>query len=446
MRRALVCAAALIWSPAAAATPPAVSIQATPQVGAAPLQVTFIASGDSAVYRWDFGDGDAAEGRVVQHIYSAGAYTATVTATGEDGESARASLAVTAFALTLAAPRVAEYGRRVGFRGRIVPELKGAWITLYRDGVAMTGALTRANDSFRIVTRIHAAGSYRLGFGDVSSQVLPVLVRPVLRAAFAGSPILGGRLRLVARLRPTAAGPLHVRVWRAGRVRLARAYGGRVRLRLDTSRAVSYRVRLTSVPSAGFAGSARTLHTAVVLPRLALGSRGPSVRALERRLAQLRYALRRIDRRYDHDTYEAVLAFQKVYGMARTGRVDAVLWRKLLGARTPLPRVFAVPTHLEIDKARQILLDVRRGRVLRVVHVSTGATGNTPVGRWRVYRKVPGWDWVLWYPMYFLRGFAIHGYPSVPPWPASHGCVRVPMWLAPHLYAEHSHGAIVYVF
>ena len=75
-----------------------------------------------------------------------------------------------------------------------------------------------------------------------------------------------------------------------------------------------------------------------------------------------------------------------------------------------------------------------------------GATGNTPVGRWRVYRKVPGWDWVLWYPMYFLRGFAVHGYPSVPPYPASHGCVRVPMWLAPSLYSTYGYGSTVYVY
>ena len=36
-------------------------------------------------------------------------------------------------------------------------------------------------------------------------------------------------------------------------------------------------------------------------------------------------------------------------------------------------------------------------------------TGNTPVGTWRVYREVFGWDWVLYHPMHFLRGFAIHG-------------------------------------
>jgi lipoprotein-anchoring transpeptidase ErfK/SrfK len=93
-----------------------------------------------------------------------------------------------------------------------------------------------------------------------------------------------------------------------------------------------------------------------------------------------------------------------------------------------------------------VLFLVRDGRVAVVVHVSTGATGNTPVGMWHVYSKVPGWSWVLWYPNYFLRGFAIHGYPSVPAYPASHGCVRVPMWVAPSLYAQIPYGDAVYVY
>jgi N-acetylmuramoyl-L-alanine amidase len=58
---------------------------------------------------------------------------------------------------------------------------------------------------------------------------------------------------------------------------------------------------------------------------------------------------------------------------------------------------------------------------------------------------VPGWDWVLWYPMYFKGGFAIHGYPSVPAYPASHGCVRIPMWIAPTLYGTHGQGTTVIV-
>ena len=57
-----------------------------------------------------------------------------------------------------------------------------------------------------------------------------------------------------------------------------------------------------------------------------------------------------------------------------------------------------------------------------------------------------GWDWVLWYPLYFHRGFALHGYPSVPAYPASHGCVRLPMWFAPGFHARWSYGATVRIF
>jgi lipoprotein-anchoring transpeptidase ErfK/SrfK len=30
------------------------------------------------------------------------------------------------------------------------------------------------------------------------------------------------------------------------------------------------------------------------------------------------------------------------------------------------------------------------------------------------------------YASYFTGGYALHEYPDVPPYPASHGCVRVP--------------------
>ena len=121
------------------------------------------------------------------------------------------------------------------------------------------------------------------------------------------------------------------------------------------------------------------------------------------------------------------------------------VWRALRKARTPIA---AVPrgNHIEVDKARQVLFEVRRGRVVRIVHVSTGATGNTPVGRWRVYRKTPGFNSLsMYYSMYFIGGFAMHGYHSVPPWPASHGCVRLPNWFAPGLYARWGHGTTVWV-
>jgi lipoprotein-anchoring transpeptidase ErfK/SrfK len=139
-----------------------------------------------------------------------------------------------------------------------------------------------------------------------------------------------------------------------------------------------------------------------------------------------------------------VLAFQSLEGLPRTGRIDARTWRRLL--RADVPRARYPGSHLEINKSRQVLLAVRGGRVELVVHVSTGATGNTPLGHWRIYRKVVGWDWVLWYPMYFLRGFAVHGYPEVPSYPASHGCIRVPMWIAPTLFRDRAIGDSIYIY
>ena len=79
--------------------------------------------------------------------------------------------------------------------------------------------------------------------------------------------------------------------------------------------------------------------------------------------------------------------------------------------------------------------------------MSTGATGNTPVGHWRVYAKSPGYNALGMYDsLYFLRGFAIHGYFSVPSYPASHGCVRTPIWFAREVYARWGVGTSVYVF
>ena len=82
---------------------------------------------------------------------------------------------------------------------------------------------------------------------------------------------------------------------------------------------------------------------------------------------------------------------------------------------------------------------------------TAGVTGTyTPVGRFAVYRKVVGFDpsplGTLYDPLYFTGGYAIHGNPSVPPYPASHGCVRIPMWVAPHLYQTVPYGETVYVY
>ena len=445
MRRLLPLILALVVAPAAAAAPPVVAVEASVRVGAAPLAVTLTARGDAASYRWDFGDGSGGEGAAVAHSYAEpGFYTATVTATSPTGETAVAQVVVAAFRLTLSTPRSVRYGQRVRFHGRLVPGLVGATVTILRDGRPVARVRTRRDGTFRLTTPTRLAGSYTARFGEIGANERLVTVRPRLDAKVTGSPTVGARLRVVARLHPAVAGRLSVRIWSGGRRVHASSHGASVRLGVRATRAGPIRVRIAVVPARGYSRVQRTLAAAVVEPQLGLGARGPSVLTLERRLAELRYALPRVDASYGVDTYQAVLAFQKLRGLPWTGRVDAGVWRALARARTPRPQYRG--SHIEISKGRQYLLAVRAGRVQAVVHVSTGATGNTPLGRFSVYRKVPGWDWVLWYPMYFLRGFAIHGYPSVPAYPASHGCVRVPMWIAPQLYASNPYGQTVYVY
>ena len=439
MRGAIVLLAGLAFAAPATAAPPAVTASATPSTGVTPLRVTLGANGDAALYAWDLGDGTTASGALVTHVYSAGRFTATVTATNATGETSEAQVQVVVSRRTvsLAAPLTADYGAAAALSGVLRPAARGARVQIYRANTYVTSARVGATGRFRARILVRSPGPYHVRFGGARSLARMVALRPELQASLPAVAPVGGALRLRPRLVPTRAGAVRVRVFRDGR--LVRSRGGRI----PTGAPGSIRIELTSAPRPVYTPVRRTLRAQVVKPSLGPGSRGPSVLALERRLAQLHYALRGIDSVYDQDTFEAVLAFHKVNGLPRTGRVEDWLWRRL--ARAGVPRAQLAGDYIEVDKTRQVLFVVDDGVVTKVVHVSTGATGNTPLGSWQVYRKVPGWDWVLWYPMYFKGGFAIHGYPSVPAYPASHGCVRIPMWIAPTLYAMHSQGTTVVV-
>jgi Putative peptidoglycan binding domain/L,D-transpeptidase catalytic domain/PKD domain len=446
MRRVLPVLAFLAWAAPANAAP-TVAVQATPALGAAPLDVTLSAAGEAVAYHWELGDRTQAGGPVVQHRYGAGKFTATVTATGADGTTAQASITITSVKLTLSGPRVATYRKAVTLRGRVVPAVTGSPIALYSGTAAVKSAKASRSGRFRFRVRQTAASSYSARFEMVSSSTVAVAVRPRLDVSLPPNRMLGQRLVLHAKLRPRGSGKLRVRVWRSGRKLRTRRFGDRATMRLGTGRVADYVVLITVKPIGSYRGRRDTFRASVFVPYLAQGANGPSVRILERRLAQLRYALRGVDTSFSSDTADAVLAFQKVHGMARTGRVDPSFWRRLQAAHVPFPRYRGPYRHVEVDKTRQVLFQVVGGRVVRVVHVSTGATGNTPIGRWRIYSKVPGFlPTGMFYSSFFIGAFAIHGYPSVPPYPASHGCVRTPMWIAPTLFASNDYGETVYIY
>jgi PKD repeat protein len=447
----VVLAALLIAAPSATAGRREVTIQATPTAGAAPLHVVFTASGASAAH-WDFGDGTTADGVTVDHTYAAGRWTATATAQASDGSTSTQTVSITATGLTLKAPSAGRYSQRVVFRGAVVPTERGVVVQLSGpNGGRLGTAKTSAAGTYAIKARARVPGAYTVTSDRGSASPVTLRVVPKLVARVAGSGARGTRYLFTARLLPAGAGTLAVKITRGGESVVDRTYNSAVRIKLDTRRLATFLIRVAVVPSDGYFPTGRIVRANVVLPRLTLGARTPAVAQLGDQLRRLHYAAP-YGASFDGRMLDAVYAFEKVEGLPRTGVADPRLWRALATARTPIPRYAQPSAHLEVNKARQVLYVVRGSRVALIVPVSTaGLPGKfTPVGRFAIYRKVVGFDpsplGTLYDPMYFTGGYAIHGNPSVPPYPASHGCVRVPMWIAAHLFATNSYGETVYVY
>jgi hypothetical protein len=172
---------------------------------------------------------------------------------------------------------------------------------------------------------------------------------------------------------------------------------------------------------------------------LSSGSRGTLVQMLESRLTALHYPCGPVDGVYDYRTRDAVMAFEKVERLQRDGVVGSTVWQRLFSAGIPVARYSQAGARAEVDLTRQVLFMIQDDQVMEVVHVSTGKLG-TPTGRGRVFRKDPGWVTVpvgqMYSPSYIMPHIAIHGSKSVPNYPASHGCVRTPIWITDHLYDE----------
>ena len=104
--------------------------------------------------------------------------------------------------------------------------------------------------------------------------------------------------------------------------------------------------------------------------------------------------------------------------------------------------------HVEADLSRQVLVLAHNGKPERIYHTSSGKPSTpTVLGSFRVYRKSPGTNsHGMVHSSYFIGGYAIHGYHSVPTYPASHGCLRVPIPSAWNIYSWIDFGDRVFVY
>ncbi len=257
-------------------------------------------------------------------------------------------------------------------------------------------------------------------------------------------------------VRPYVAGQkVEVRFLRKGRVihtvtkRLRPVNGGRA-----GSFLTAYRARRAG-PIAVRAIHEATPELAVVrAPAQWLAVLGPDlssrtmVRLFQKGLAKLHYAVPRSGS-FDSGTARAVMAYRKVRGLPRTYSATREIVRDVLRGRGAFDvRYPRDGRHVEADLSRQVMALIEGDKVRRIYHISSGSPYTpTVLGRFRVYRKSPGTNAKgMVHSTYFIGGYAIHGYHSVPAFNASHGCLRVPIPDAWSIYQWIGMGDVVRVY
>jgi len=189
-------------------------------------------------------------------------------------------------------------------------------------------------------------------------------------------------------------------------------------------------VKASHAPTAALGELKATARSVDVIPRrVGPSSTKRAIRALQRRLTRLGYVVgsRGV---YDGRTARAVLAFRKVTGMRRTTSATTEVMRRIARGKGSFRiRRPSHGRHIEADLSRQVIALIEGGKVRRIYPVSTGAPSTpTIIGSFRVYRRSPGTNAKgMVHSAYFIRGYATHGFASVPVYPASHGCLRVPI-------------------
>jgi lipoprotein-anchoring transpeptidase ErfK/SrfK len=187
-----------------------------------------------------------------------------------------------------------------------------------------------------------------------------------------------------------------------------------------------------------------------------------------RHLHSLGYWISAQDSIKNYPNKQAILAWQKVEGRKRSGVLRDSDFEAVMHATRPVAKDLMHRYHVEVDLDRQVLFTVDSlDRVAWIVPVSTGSgkyfetldstTGEmhgryalTPRGNFKVYYRVAGWKksqlGLLYDPLYVMGGIAIHGAKEVPAKPASHGCVRIPMFTADVLFRAVPMGTPVMIY
>ena len=184
----------------------------------------------------------------------------------------------------------------------------------------------------------------------------------------------------------------------------------------------------------------------VALPKH-LGA-GPRTKLFNKLLRRQGFHIAGVSRRATWSTRLAILAFRKTNGMRRNTAYRKSIFRKLLQGRGEFKPRYKDGRHVEVDISRQVMAFVVGDQTVQTFHVSTGAAATPTVrGKFRFYMRQPGYNsHRMYYSIYFIGGYATHGYDPVPTYNASHGCVRNPIPYSVFIYRWVQIGMPIYVY
>jgi len=174
------------------------------------------------------------------------------------------------------------------------------------------------------------------------------------------------------------------------------------------------------------------------------GLESASTTRLQRALREKGFYRGPIDGDYGPKTRHAVMAFRKEIGASRSYSWSDSHWDELELYQAPYTK-FDEPDRVEVNLTKQTAHLFRNGDLVATFPISSGngeryfangtwRTANTPTGNFKVYRHSSGWYestlglGLMLSPWFFTGGIALHGSASVPPGPASHGCIRLTTW------------------
>ncbi len=164
-------------------------------------------------------------------------------------------------------------------------------------------------------------------------------------------------------------------------------------------------------------------------PQAGFGSRGLFVELIQQRLAALHFYIPQTGV-YDSGTGLAIDAYHRLLHWGTYQTLDGRTVSYLLDGFGEFKLRFPQNgRHAEGNLSLQLLALTDGSHVVAIYPISSGKPSTpTILGNFRVYSKVPGYlPDGMYFSNFFISGYAIHGYNPAPDYPASHGCMRVPI-------------------